>query len=250
MRHLHDRAFIVTGAGSGIGRAVALRLIEEGANVALVDRDAAAVAAVGASVDDPSRAFAAVADVAEEADVAAAVHAAADRFGALHGAVTSAGIFDPLDLTDIGDTDVATFDRVLSVNLRGTFLTLRAVLPKLESGGAVVTIASTAGLRGHGFGAAYTSSKGGVIALTRLAALQYGPRGVRVNCVCPGATAGEGMGSTFLDPEFAGSMTREVPLRRVGAASELGATIATLLSDDTSYLSGQIIAVDGGATVR
>jgi 3-oxoacyl-[acyl-carrier protein] reductase len=99
-------------------------------------------------------------------------------------------------------------------------------------------------------GAAYTTSKGAVVAQTRLAAVQYGPMGVRVNCVCPGATSGEGMGSTFLDPEFADSMTRDVPLRRVGAAAELGATITTLLSDDTSYLSGQVIAVDGGATAR
>ncbi len=250
MRDLRDRTFVVTGAGSGIGRATTLRLLEEGANVALVDRDADAAATVAEGSADPSRALVAVADVAEEADVVGAVEATEARFGALHGAVTSAGIFDPGDLTDIGETDVATFDRVLGVNLRGTFLTLRAVLPRLGSGGAIVTIASTAGLRGHGFGPAYTSSKGGVIALTRLASVQYGPRGVRVNCVCPGATAGEGMGSTFLDPQFAESMTGDVPLRRVGTAAELGATIATLLSDDSSYVSGQILAVDGGATVR
>ena len=250
MRDLRDRSFVVTGASSGIGRATALRLVDEGANVALVDLDRDGAAAVAASSSDPDRTFVTTADVAQVADVDAAVLAAEERFGVLHGAVTSAGIFDTLDLTDIGDADPATFDRVLGVNLRGTFLTLRAVLPRLTAGGAIVTIASTAGLRGHGFGAAYTSSKGGVIALTRLAAMQYGPRGVRVNCVCPGATSGEGMGSTFLDPEFAESISRDVPLRRVGAATELGSVIATLLSDDTSYLSGQIIPVDGGATVR
>ena len=250
MRDLRDRSFVVTGASSGIGRATALRLVDEGANVALVDLDRDGAAAVAASSSDPDHTFVTTADVAQVADVDAAVLAAEERFGVLHGAVTSAGIFDTLDLTDIGDADPATFDRVLGVNLRGTFLTLRAVLPRLTAGGAIVTIASTAGLRGHGFGAAYTSSKGGVIALTRLAAMQYGPRGVRVNCVCPGATSGEGMGSTFLDPEFAESISRDVPLRRVGAATELGSVIATLLSDDTSYLSGQIIPVDGGATVR
>ena len=250
MRDLRDRSFVVTGASSGIGRATALRLVDEGANVALVDLDRDGAAAVAASSSDPDRTFVTTADVAQVADVDAAVLAAEERFGVLHGAVTSAGIFDTLDLTDIGDADPATFDRVLGVNLRGTFLPLRAVLPRLTAGGAIVTIASTAGLRGHGFGAAYTSSKGGVIALTRLAALQYGPLGVRVNCVCPGATSGEGMGSTFLDPEFAESISRDVPLRRVGAATELGSVIATLLSDDTSYLSGQIIPVDGGATVR
>ena len=250
MRDLRDRSFVVTGASSGIGRATALRLVDVGANVALVDLDRDGAAAVAASSSDPGRTFVTTADVAQVADVDAAVLAAEERFGVLHGAVTSAGIFDALDLADIGDADPATFDRVLGVNLRGTFLTLRAVLPRLAAGGAIVTIASTAGLRGHGFGAAYTSSKGGVIALTRLAALQYGPCGVRVNCVCPGATSGEGMGSTFLDPEFAESISRDVPLRRVGSATELGSVIATLLSDDTSYLSGQIIPVDGGATIR
>jgi NAD(P)-dependent dehydrogenase (short-subunit alcohol dehydrogenase family) len=250
MRGLRDRSFIVTGAASGIGRATALRLVDEGANVALVDRDVDTAAAVAEGSGDPTRTLVVGADVSEATDVTTAALAVEERFGAINGAVTSAGIFDPLDLTDIGDADLATFDRVLAVNLRGTFLTLRAVLPKLPPGGTIVTVASTAGLRGHGFGAAYTSSKGGVIALTRLAALQYGPRGVRVNCVCPGATAGQGMGSTFLDPDFAGSMSRDVPLRRVGAAAELGATIATLLSDDASYLTGQIIAVDGGATIR
>jgi NAD(P)-dependent dehydrogenase (short-subunit alcohol dehydrogenase family) len=247
---LADRTYVVTGAASGIGRAAALRLVDEGANVGLVDLDADAAAAVAQASADPARTLVTTADVSREADVVAAVDATEARFGTLHGTVTSAGIFDPADLTAIGDADLETFDRVISVNLRGTFLTLRAVLPRLGSGGAAVTIASTAGLRGHGMGAAYTSSKGAVVALTRLAAVQYGPAGVRVNCVCPGATSGEGMGSTFLDPEFAEAMTRDVPLRRVGAAVELAATIATLLSDDTSYLSGQVIAVDGGATVR
>jgi len=250
MPDFHGRTFVVTGAASGIGRATALHLVAAGANVALVDLDPAGATAVAESSADPSRTLVAAADVARESDVIAAVDATEARFGTLHGTVTSAGIFDPADLTAIGDADLETFDRVISVNLRGTFLTLRAVLPRLEAGGAVVTIASTAGLRGHGMGAAYTSSKGAVVALTRLAAVQYGPMGVRVNCVCPGATSGEGMGSTFLDPDFAGAMTRDVPLRRVGTAAELGATIATLLSDETSYLSGQVIAVDGGATVR
>jgi NAD(P)-dependent dehydrogenase (short-subunit alcohol dehydrogenase family) len=140
--------------------------------------------------------------------------------------------------------------RVIATNLRGTVLTVRAVLPHLGSGAAIVTVASTAGLRDHGFGAAYTASKGAIVALTRLLALQYGPKGVRVNCVGPGATAGEGMGAIFLDGEASAPMVRDVPLRRVGQAAELGATIVALLDDSTSYVTGQIIAIDGGATVR
>lgn len=145
---------------------------------------------------------------------------------------------------------MSVFERVIGVNLRGTLLVLRAVLPLLAKGGSVVTVASTAGLRGHGMGPSYTCSKGGVIALTRLAAYQYGRKGIRVNCVCPGATAGEGMGAAFADEATAAWASADLPLRRVGRADEVGATIAALLSDDTSYLTGQIIAVDGGATIR
>jgi len=88
------------------------------------------------------------------------------------------------------------------------------------------------------------------VALTRLAALQYGPRGIRVNCVCPGATAGEGLGAYFTDPDVAAAVGSQLPLGRVGTGADVGATVATLLSDETSYLTGQVIAVDGGATIR
>ena len=112
-----------------------------------------------------------------------------------------------------------------------------------------MTVASTAGLRGHGMGPAYTASKGAVVALTRLLAVQYGARGIRVNCVCPGATAGEGMGAAFADPELGRRMARGLPLGRVAQAGEVGAAIAALLSDEMSYVTGQVLAVDGGATI-
>jgi len=249
VRGLHGRTYLVTGAASGIGRGTTARLVEAGANVAMVDLDGERLAAVAASLPDgqvaPVRC-----DVSDDGEVAAAVAAALDRFGALHGVVTSAGIFDLADFGDLDATDPATFQRVLSVNVTGTFLVLRAALPHLGPGGAVVTVASTAGLRGHGFGAAYTASKGGVVALTRLAALQYGPRGVRVNCVCPGATAGEGMGATFTDPDTAAAVAADLPLRRVGTGADLGSAIAALLSDEMAYVTGQVLAVDGGATAR
>ncbi len=248
---LAERVVLVTGAASGIGRATALRLAAAGASVAMIDRDAAGLESTAVAAGDAvERVTRHVADVGDEVSVASAVGSALARFGRIDGVATCAGIFDPADMVDIDQLDPSTFDRVIGVNLRGTMLVLRATLPRLGAGGAVVTIASTAGLRGHGFGPAYTASKGGVIALTRLAAVQYGPRGIRANCVCPGATAGEGMGSTFNVPAIAGRIAAQVPLRRVGTAADIGATIVSLLSDETRYVTGQVLAVDGGATVR
>ena len=247
-----DQAVLVTGAASGIGRATATLLVEHGAAVVLLDRDGARLEEVASSCAARGRGEVepVVADVADEASVAAAVARGLERFGRLDGVVTSAGIFDPRDLVDIDRVEPDVFDAVVAVNLRGTMLVLRAALPHLGAGGAAVTVASTAGLRGHGYGPAYTASKGGVIALTRLAAVQYGPRGIRVNCVCPGATAGEGMGAAFADEATAAAVGADVPLRRVGQAADIAATIVALLGPESSYVTGQVIAVDGGATVR
>lgn len=248
MDGLEGRSYVVTGAASGIGRATAERLVAAGSRVALLDRDGDRLATVLAGLADPDRGLAVPCDVTDEQAVSDAVAEAASRFGTLHGAVTSAGIFHPADFVDLDAVDLGVFDEVLAVNLRGTVLVLRAILPRLAPGSAIVTIASTAGLRGHGFGPAYTASKGAVVALTRLLAVQYGPRGVRVNCVCPGATAGEGMGAFFMDPDHAAAASGEIPLRRVGLAADLGATVAALLSDESRYVTGQVIAVDGGVT--
>jgi 3-oxoacyl-[acyl-carrier protein] reductase len=252
MRGLAGRVALVTGAASGIGRGTAERLVAEGAAVALLDRDAEplaeterALAGAGGTV----RAYRC--DVARAEAVAAAVEGAARDLGGLGGVVTAAGIFDPGDMVPVADADPDVFARVLGVNLTGTFLVVRAALPHLlRAGGAVVTVASTAGLRGHGFGAAYTASKGGVVAFTRLLALQYAAQGVRANCVCPGFVA-TGMNREALrDPKFMQGVQKSVPLGRIGEPAELGSVICHLLSDDASYTTGQIITVDGGATAR
>lgn len=250
MDGLEGRTYLVTGAASGIGKGTAARLVAAGSNVALVDRDAERLAGVLGQLEGPGAAIAVAADVTDPVAIAAAVDETVARFGAIHGAVTSAGIFAPADFVSLDAVDLDVFDEVLAVNLKGTVIVLRAVLPLLAAGGSVVTVASTAGLRGHGFGPAYTASKGAVVALTRLVAVQYGPSGIRANCVCPGATAGEGLGAIFTDPSEAAKVSRGIPLGRVGDGDDLGATIAALLSDETRYVTGQVLAVDGGATVR
>ncbi|HZR80813.1 MAG TPA: SDR family NAD(P)-dependent oxidoreductase [Candidatus Binatia bacterium] len=257
MRGLAGRAFVVTGGASGIGRATCERLSAEGAAVAIVDRNQELAAEVaGELAGRRGQAIAIAVDVSREEEAWAAIERAARELGPLAGVVTSAGIFDPGDMQLAADVSVATFERTLAVNLLGTFLFVKHVIPHLltpradgGAGGSIVTIASTAGLRGHGFGAGYTASKGGVVALTRLVAFQYGERGIRANCVCPGLTNTPMVGGAYDDPEAARRVTRGIPLRRIARAEEVGQLACYLLSDDASYVNGQVIAADGGATV-
>ena len=257
MQGLEGRPVLVTGAASGIGRAVCERLAAEGARLALVDRDqaglAAAAEALGAS-GAPSLAL--TADVSDEKAVRDAIERAVAAHGGLRGVVTCAGIFDPADFGPTAEVPLDTFARVLAVNLTGTFLVVKLALPHLVEAAAaaagtssIVTIGSTAGLRGHGRGSAYTASKGGVIALTRLLALQYGDKGVRANCICPGFTDTPMTGGSGRDPAMLRLLRRGIPLRRIAQPEEIAAVACFLLSDAASYVSGQIIAADGGATV-
>jgi NAD(P)-dependent dehydrogenase (short-subunit alcohol dehydrogenase family) len=257
MRGLAGRGFLVTGGASGIGRATCERLAAEGAAVAVVDRNEALATAVADEVAGrDGSAIAIGVDVSREEEAWAAVERATRELGGLHGVVTSAGIFDPGDMQLAAGVAVDTFERVLAVNLVGTFLFIKHALPHLleahadgASGGSIVTIASTAGLRGHGFGAGYTASKGGVVALTRLIAFQYGEKGVRANCVCPGLTNTPMTGGAYDDPDAARKVSRGIPLRRIARPEEIAQLACFLLSEDASYVNGQVIAADGGATV-
>jgi NAD(P)-dependent dehydrogenase (short-subunit alcohol dehydrogenase family) len=246
-----QRSVLITGGASGMGRATALLLAREGTAVTVVDRAADAAKDVAREITSASgTALAAPADVGDEDEIAAAVASAVDAFGGLDGVVTSAGVFHGGDLRPIGEVDLADFLFVLRVNLAGTFLTVKHAVPHLVARrGAVVTIASTAALKGHGYGSGYTASKGGVAALTRLAAVQYGPLGVRVNCICPGGVDTPMTAGTWERPEARDQIRRNVPLQRVAQPEEIASVAAFLLSDAASDLTGQTIAVDGGATV-
>jgi NAD(P)-dependent dehydrogenase (short-subunit alcohol dehydrogenase family) len=242
---------LVSGAGSGIGRATAQLAAVRGSAVAVVDlheghahETAEAIGAEG------GRALALAVDVADDDAVGAAVEAAAAALGRVTGVVTAAGIFHGPDLAPIEQVGSADFFRVLAVNLGGTFSVIRHCLPLLaDGGGAIVTIASTAAIRGHGFGPGYTASKGGVDALTRLVATQGGPRGVRANCICPGGIDTPMTGGTFATPEAVARARRSIPLQRYGVPFDIAAVACFLLSDDARYLTGQTIPVEGGSTV-
>jgi NAD(P)-dependent dehydrogenase (short-subunit alcohol dehydrogenase family) len=242
---------LVTGGASGMGRATALLLAGEGTAVTVVDLAADAAEDVAREVTEAGgRAISAAADVGNEDEMAAAVASGVDAFGGLDGLVTCAGIFHGNDLRPLGEVELDDFLFVLRVNLAGTFLAIKHAVPHLVARrGAVVTIASTAALKGHGFGSGYTASKGGVAALTRLAAVQYGRQGVRVNCICPGGVDTPMTQGVWNTPEAQRNIERTVPLQRVAQPEEIASVAAFLLSDAAADLTGQTIAVDGGATI-
>jgi NAD(P)-dependent dehydrogenase (short-subunit alcohol dehydrogenase family) len=239
---------IVTGGGSGIGRASAQRAAAAGARVAVVDRHADNVNETVGLIGDTARAY--PCDVGDDEQVAAMVAAAGRDLGRVTGVVTAAGIFHGPDLQPAHQVAVDDFVHVLRVNLVGTFAVIKLALPMLiEGGGAIVTIASTAAIRGHGYGAGYTASKGGVDALTRLLAVQYGAQNVRANCICPGGVDTPMTGGTFATDEAKARAKRLIPLGHYAQAEDIADVAMFLLSDDARYVTGQTIPVEGGATI-
>jgi NAD(P)-dependent dehydrogenase (short-subunit alcohol dehydrogenase family) len=239
---------IVSGGGSGIGRATAQRAARDGANVAVIDRDADNGRATADVIGDRAQAY--PCDVGDEAAVATTVAQIERDLGRVAGVVTAAGIFPPGDLRPAHEVGVEDFVHVLRVNLVGTFAVIKYALPMLiDGGGAIVTIASTAAIRGHGFGAGYTASKGGVDALTRLLAVQYGPLGVRANCICPGGVDTPMTGGVFATDEAKARAKQRVPIGRYAQAEDIADVAVFLLSDDARYLTGQTLPVEGGATI-
>ncbi|MGO3886244.1 MAG: SDR family NAD(P)-dependent oxidoreductase [Mycetocola sp.] len=243
-----DRIVIVTGGVSGIGAAVTLRLLDEGATVVAVDVSSASVerfTAENAAAGD--RLDARVLDVSNSADVTATITAIAEKYGRIDTVVANAGIGAAGGVAEATDE---SWRQVLAVDLDGVFFVARAALPHLiASSGSIVSTASISGLGGDSRMAAYNAAKGAVINLTRSMAVDYGHDGVRVNAVAPGPVATPLLRPILESNEVVRSTYAErIPLGRVAEPEEIAAAILFLASPDASYINGVILPVDGGLT--
>ncbi|MEB2343896.1 MAG: SDR family oxidoreductase [Deltaproteobacteria bacterium] len=241
------KTVIVTGAGSGIGRASASRIAREGGRVVAFDVSGERLRELAASLPGADLVLV-TGDITEQASIDAIVAAAGRR---IDGLANVAGIND--DFSPLAETTDAIWNRVLDVNLSGAFKLTRAVLPAMVAAGrgAIVNVASEAGLRGNASGTAYTVSKHGVIGMTRSAAFMYGPTGIRVNAVAPGAVA---TGIPFPAKVSAAGLARLQPfysqIPTLATAAQLAASITFLLSDDGVNVNGAILTSDGGWSIQ
>ncbi len=246
MKRFEERVVLVTGAASGIGRAAALRLAAEGAQCCCCDVDSIGLGSLVAEIHAAGgEAFAQALDISQQEQVEAALAACLARYGQLDAVVNMAGI---LRFANAHQTSLDTWQQILAVNLTGSFLLCRAVLPELlKRGGNIVNAASTASLQGLPWGVAYAASKGGVLALTRSIAVEYGKRGVRANCVCPG-DINTNMVKDLAFPEDADFtlLSRLTSLSGAKPPEVVAGVIAMLASGDGCHINGEFIRVDGG----
>jgi len=249
---LAGKTALITGGGTGIGRACAVLFAREGAKVAVAGRRAEPPAAVAAELSGAGdQAFAVVCDVTKSAEVERAVQSVVARFGRLDVVVNNAGA---VLAATAEETSEADWDRLLGVNLKGTFLVSRAVLPELRKagGGVIINIGSVLGLVGMKQRAAYAAAKGGVTLLTKAMALDHAHEGIRINCICPSLVETELIRELFSvvpDPEaHRRQRIAQIPLGRLGRPEDVAQLALFLASEESSWLTGAALPLDGGLT--
>lgn len=245
---LAGKVALITGAGSGIGRASALLFAQEGASVVVADVNFDAARETAAQIEArDGQALAVKTDVSRGDEVAALIEQAISRFGRLDCAHNNAGIEGPLVLT--ADCSEEDWDRTLSVNLKSIWWCLKYELPQMlkQGGGAIVNTSSVAGLVGTPMAAAYTAAKHGVAGLTKTAALEYAQHGIRVNAICPGLTRTSMVERLSAgQPQMIDGLTQTIPMRRASEPNEIAAAAVWLCTEAASYVNGLVMPVDGG----
>jgi NAD(P)-dependent dehydrogenase (short-subunit alcohol dehydrogenase family) len=248
---LAGRAGLVTGAGSGIGRATALALVAAGADVLVVDVDEEGGAETVELADGPGRAAFFAADVVDPVQAGDFVAATLERFGRLDFAHNNAGVvFAGSPLHEVSDAD---WKRMIDVDLTGVFNCMRAEIPPMLAArsGSIVNTASGVGVVGLPGQGPYVAAKHGVIGLTRVAALDYARQGIRVNAVCPGSIETPLLEeAAAADPKLRGLIEAGHPVGRLGRSEEIADAVVWLVSDASSFVTGQPILVDGGYTAQ
>lgn len=249
MAHLDGKTALVTGAAAGIGRASALALAREGAALCVSDINAEGAEYTARLIRDAGgQAIARPCDVTDRAQARAMVAATLAEFGRLDVAVNNAGIAGHF-YQRLHEAVDEMFERVIDVNLRGVWHCMKAELPPMlaQESGAIVNIASVAGLIGAPKAADYTASKHAVVGITKSAALDYAKSGIRVNAVCPAYTdTAMVQGAIAGNPIMASIMTRAIPMGRLGLAEEIAEAVVWLCSDASSFVTGHSLALDGG----
>ena len=250
MFELKDQVAIITGAASakGIGKAVALSMTKLGASVALCDVDAAGVEQLTGRINDGGgRAVGFQADVSSPEDVERVVRETRNRWGRIDILVNNAGVTQPIKVMD---TTLEDWNRIVDVNLKGTFLFSKAVLPYMTERkyGRIVNVSSVSGKRGGGIygGAHYSATKAGILGFAKALAREVGPFGITVNSVAPGLIATDIRGG-LEPPDEQVRMTLDIPCRRMGTPEEVAAAICFLASEEAGYITGEEIDINGGS---
>ena len=236
---------IITGAGSGIGLATAKLMHSMGMAIVGVGRDTAKLANLEKEINDPARVATISVDVTADDAPQKIVKLALERFGQINYLVNNAGVGKPKPLHE---TDDATLDYFLDIMLRAPFRLARDVIVHMKSGAAIVNVTSTFAVIGGRRGGAYSAAKGGLTSLTLHMACEYGPQGIRSNCVAPGVTLTDMVKERLEDPAFQRMNVDMTPYPRLGTAEDIASTIAFLCSPGGAFINGQTIVVDGGWT--
>ncbi|MFJ4912019.1 SDR family NAD(P)-dependent oxidoreductase [Streptomyces sp. NPDC088726] len=252
MNRLHDKVAVITGAGSGIGRSAAELMSKEGARVVVADHDTRAAEETAALITAAGgQALPLTVDVMEEDSIADMISATVNEYGALNVLCNHVGGTNPRTDLDVLRMDMDEFDRAVALNMRSTLLGSRHAIPHMirAGGGSIINTASVAALVGDVLQTSYGAVKAAVVSITKSVATQYGPQNIRCNAIAPGAVMTPALENN-LPQEVVDSLKRGNALPYLGSPEDIGHTMVFLASDESRYLTGQLLVVDGGMTAQ